>query len=330
MAVNATPDGARIGLYAMHSQCLTSLWAIYRRDDTVYRSTPLTPELYTSHDQDITVARLFNDAGGPWTFTSARAVSRSASSRKVGTTPETMSFQGVVDGLALADIAEGRYDMARVLEFVVDWRWPYLPPQQKNVYYITSISYTSETYQFEVEGLGRFFRETSGDPFNRPCRYTLGQSGCATNRTGTGGPAGVNIASYTYGATTPVEVLSVDSTKPRRRFTIDTTSGSTVMPIGGFFKYGHVTWQGTSENPYLRAEIRDYEDSTPGGNNSNWVVLQDEMPNDIAVGDQCIIVAGCDRTYATCGDVYSNAENFGGEIHIPGPTRARQPSKVTW
>ena len=327
MSVNTYAAGAFGGLYNMQAQCLTSLWAIYRRDTTVNASPRQDPELYTSFDQDISLARVFKGEGGPWTFQAARAVSRSAARREINR-PETTSFQGVIDGLALDDIAEGRYDMATLLEFVVDWRWPW-EILQRNVYTITTVSFTTEGYQFEVEGLGRYLRETSGDQFNRPCRYSLGTSGCTTDRTGTGGPAGVDITSYTYGSTTAIDVLSVDSTKAKRRFCLDTTSGSTVMPIGGFFKYGYVLWK-TGANANLKSEIREYEATSPGGNNSNWILLQDAMPNDITTSDTCVIIAGCDRTYDTCSTVYSNGENFGGEIHIPGPTRSRQPARVTW
>ena len=42
------------------------------------------------------------------------------------------------------------------------------------------------------------------------------------------------------------------------------------------------------------------------------------MPRPIVVGDQVRLVAGCDKTFATCKAKFANALNFRGFPHLPG------------
>jgi uncharacterized phage protein (TIGR02218 family) len=47
--------------------------------------------------------------------------------------------------------------------------------------------------------------------------------------------------------------------------------------------------------------------------------VYDPLPFDIEVGDDVRLVAGCDKTLATCRDKFNNVINFRGEPFIPGP-----------
>ncbi len=93
---------------------------------------------------------------------------------------------------------------------------------------------------------------------------------------------------------------SLDSGKPVA-FTFDYAQG--------YFTYGLVTWL-TGANAGYQMDVRQF---TPG-----TVTLALPMSYPIAVGDTYTIVAGCDKTVATCKARYANLVNFRGEPFIPG------------
>ena len=77
----------------------------------------------------------------------------------------------------------------------------------------------------------------------------------------------------------------------------------------GYFTYGLVTWL-TGANAGYSMDVRQF---TPG-----LVTLALPMSYPIAVGDTYTIVAGCDKTAATCKTRYGNLMNFRGEPFVPG------------
>lgn len=84
----------------------------------------------------------------------------------------------------------------------------------------------------------------------------------------------------------------------------------------GYFSYGLVTWL-TGTNAGYKMDVRQF---SPG-----LVTLALPMPNPITVGDTYSIVAGCDKTAATCQGRYSNFINFRGEPFIPGTDAILRP-----
>jgi uncharacterized phage protein (TIGR02218 family) len=93
------------------------------------------------------------------------------------------------------------------------------------------------------------------------------------------------------------------------------TSGGTVTPLGGgtgYFDFGKVTWI-TGANAGLSMEVKAY---VPG-----QVTLYLPAPYPIGVGspsDTFSISAGCDKSFTTCRDRFSNVVNFRGEPYVPG------------
>jgi uncharacterized phage protein (TIGR02218 family) len=49
------------------------------------------------------------------------------------------------------------------------------------------------------------------------------------------------------------------------------------------------------------------------------------MVSNIAVGDTADVIAGCDKSLATCRDTFDNVGNFRGFPHVPGNDRLFQP-----
>jgi hypothetical protein len=85
-----------------------------------------------------------------------------------------------------------------------------------------------------------------------------------------------------------------------------------VTPLGstsGYFDYGVMTMT-SGANDGLSMEVKSY---TVG-----QIVLQLPFPYAVAVGDSYSLTAGCDRSFTTCKDRFSNVLNFRGEPYVPG------------
>ena len=56
--------------------------------------------------------------------------------------------------------------------------------------------------------------------------------------------------------------------------------------------------------------------------NGSTITVKVAFPFPIAAGDQFELLPGCDRTIATCTNVFNNAVHFGGFPYIPTPETA--------
>ena len=99
---------------------------------------------------------------------------------------------------------------------------------------------------------------------------------------------------------------------------VDTTlypayaGGGTVTPLGGtsgYFDRGLITFT-SGLNTGLSMEVKSY---TPG-----QMILVLPMPYTVAVGNTYSLIAGCDKTFPTCRDRFTNVVNFRGEPYLPG------------
>lgn len=89
-------------------------------------------------------------------------------------------------------------------------------------------------------------------------------------------------------------------------------SGGSVVALGsdtGYFDYGLITFD-TGANAGLSMEVKAYT--------TGQIVLQLPMPHPVEVGDTYTLIAGCDKSMATCRDRFSNLVNFRGEPYLPG------------
>lgn len=84
----------------------------------------------------------------------------------------------------------------------------------------------------------------------------------------------------------------------------------------GYFTYGTVRWT-SGANAGYSFNVKTF---SPG-----VVTLPLPTPFPIAVGDQYVITAGCDRQIGTCGSRWSNVVNFRGEPYVPGPDAIPAP-----
>jgi uncharacterized phage protein (TIGR02218 family) len=123
----------------------------------------------------------------------------------------------------------------------------------------------------------------------------------------------------------PAMVEGIDYTLDPNTGTIFILPGSTIIPPGpsvpgsvdyfyatsGFFDEGKILWT-TGLNTGLSKEVKVF---SSGG----YILLQEQMPYEIALGDQFTVWAGCSKRYdEDCKTKFSNGINFRGFPKLPG------------
>ena len=136
------------------------------------------------------VRLLFTDNNTPIDFLgdSWSPVSMDATARRkeLGMRPADLSASGGIssDRISYADLRTGRYQGARLVEYLVDPSYPHLKPMAEARYTIESTTFDGEQWNADVKGLPFILQSKVGDVFGRTCRYVLGDSGCRANITG--------------------------------------------------------------------------------------------------------------------------------------------------
>lgn len=195
--------------------------------------------------------------------------------------------------LSIADLEAGRYDGAVVRVYTFDWTDPDLG-QIKGLKGTIGRIQTGETKaEVEVRGIRNALSVTVGKTFTKPCRFDLGDVEC-----------GVNLAGFTVTGT-------VTSATPGDRRVFNDSSRT---EADNTFDQGLLTW--TSGNNAGRAmEVKLFTQA------AGKIELVLGMPVDLTVGDGYSMYRGCDKTLATCRDVFSNVPRHGGFPYVPGTTR---------
>lgn len=140
--------------------------------------------------------------------------------------------------------------------------------------------------------------------------------------------AGTSDATYpdldtTPGATTTWGTLEIEAVQAWTRFAVITTvidqqtfevswpNGADPREVDNWFSYGAATWE-TGNNAGAIMEVRAYDASEAR------ITLYLPMVQEIEVGDELTVYAGCDKRLDTCIDKFSNVLNFRGEPYVPG------------
>lgn len=215
------------------------------------------------------------------------------------------------DRITYADLDAGIYQNAKVTMMLVDWRYPWLAPAHKAVFFLRRIRFDGEQWRAEAEGLTSVLKRTVGRVYSPLCPYQLGSPNPQPN--GRAG-CGVDISQFTE---YDIEVASV--VESRRVFRAKTTAPNNldVTFADNYFRQGIVTWT-TGSNIGRSADVVIYTSAT------REIVLAIEQPFPIVAGDRFNIVHGDDHTINTCKTRFGNEDNFGGDPYIPGSQRAYQ------
>lgn len=253
-------------------------WRVTRRDGTVLG--------FTEHDHDLRF-----DGTEFWAASGFQAAdSEAASGLSVEAGEVTGGFSSAV--ISEADVIAGRYDGARVEVFQVNWQ----ATEQRvllRVQEIGDVVRAGGAFRAELRRLTHRLDQVQGRIYGRRCDAVLGDGRCKVN---------LSHPAY-WGSGTVVAVLGETQIR---------VSGLDAA-VAGFYRYGVVRFV-DGENAGHRCDIEDHRRDGDAVVLSLWL----PPPLPLAVGDAFTVTAGCDKSFATCGEKFDNRLNFQGFPHMPG------------
>jgi uncharacterized phage protein (TIGR02218 family) len=213
---------------------------------------------------------------------------------KAGLSPDNAEVAApfLLGGFEQADLEEGKWDGARVEILAVNYLDLTMGHARRTVGFLGEVTLRNRHFTAELRGLSDLFNQELGDLAAPTCRYELGDADC-----------GVNLASFTFAAT----VGGASVFEPDRLFTVNLNKPD------GYFAAGKLTVT-SGQNAGLTREVK--RSALIGSTNRIELALPLRYP--LSVGDAVSLVAGDDKTLATCRDKFANAVNIGCEPELPG------------
>ena len=149
-------------------------------------------------------------------------------------------------------------------------------------------------FEASVESKISRLKANKADVSSPTCRTTLGSAQCT-----------VNLAPITTTGT----VTAIDEVN----LSVTVTVANTALIFSG----GDLIWT-SGPNSGFKSQIK----TITGSGSPTFTFFLGIFPlSDIQIGDTFNAIQGCDKSFATCVSLYSNAVNFRGEPNIPGSTK---------
>lgn len=256
--------------FAAELEPVATFWRIARTDGVTLG--------FTGHDRDLWFGGVLHRA--------APGMLPSAIRRTSGLAGDSAEVEGALthDALTAADLADGRFDGARIMIGAVDW---------ETLEHI--VLYRGEVGAIGEEA-GRFTADLrsakawlEADPIPRTsptCRAQFCGPGCS-----------LSAAKFTHQA-----VLATADFEANR---VSFTGG----PAPAAMLDGSLRWL-DGPQAGLRMEVVDADEA--------GLVLDVALDPALAAGTRALLREGCDHTLATCAARFGNALNFQGEPFLPG------------
>lgn len=280
------------GLHAHLQTGLTTTcraWAVTRRDGVVLG--------FTDHDCMLEFDGV--------TFRADTGLAASALQQTTGLSVDNTEAIGALSDAAIteADIEAGRYDLAEVRAWMVNW----CDVSARQLLFcgtIGEITRTGGAFEAELRGLADRLNLPLGRVFQKPCAAVLGDDACR-----------FDMAQPGYRFETTIEVVQAGQQ-------FDVRVPSTLAP--GWFQHG-VLRVSDGAGQGLTGLIK--QDMLADG--VRRLVLWQPIRAHLTAGDNVTLDAGCDKCASTCQTKFGNFLNFQGFPDIPGddwsisdPTRA--------
>ncbi|WP_159730183.1 DUF2163 domain-containing protein [Methylosinus sp. Ce-a6] len=240
---------------------------------------------FTDHDRDLSFAGV--------AYRAASGLSAGRIEAVVGLAVGSGEVVGALksDGLVERDLANGLYDGAAVEIWLVDWT-NIDNRLLVDAATIGEVTRSEFAFRAELRSLAHLFDETRGDSFQRGCSADLGDGRCKIDL----GAAGLHTTGVVVGMARGAIVANLAS------------------EFGdGFFTGGTLTVT-SGANAGAKVAIRSHRRSGANADLALW----SQLAGAIAAGDALALVAGCDKTAATCHGKFGNIVNFRGVPHMPG------------
>lgn len=257
---------------------LARCWEIERRDGLRLG--------FTDHDRDLRFDELSFEAGA--------GLDAGALERSTGLSTDNAQALGALrsDRVTEADIMAGRFDAARVRQWLVDWSDVSARIQMFEGA-LGEIRVAGGAFEAELRGLAETLNHPLGRSFLKTCDRDLGDAKC-----------GVNVTDPTFAAEGVVLASA-------GRVHLDWDDGGRYAV--GWFSGGALVWL-SGANVGLSGLVRMDGGRGVGRRLTLWAEARAEIRED----DRFRVVAGCDKHLGTCRDKFANVLNFRGFAHMPG------------
>jgi len=253
-------------------------WKLMRKDGTIFG--------FTDHDLPLRIDGVSFEPQTGFTASEARS--------SLGLAVDTVDIEGALSSAAITemDIEAGRYDGAIVETMLVNWKSPSdFAVIRKAV--IGRITRSDGKFTVELESLAQSLDQPNGRYARRDCDAELGDARCGFDLTKPGFFGDGTVVSLETADT--LVVSGLDNFAAR------------------WFSNGLLAWT----SGYLKgaaSRILDHQVKQDGVALTVWR----DGPFAPAPGDTFHIVAGCDKSFATCKAKFANSLNFRGFPHLPG------------
>jgi len=240
---------------------------------------------FTEHDHDLRF-----DGTDFWAASGFQAADSEAAS---GLSVEAGEISGGFSSAAIseADVLAGRYDGAEVEVFEVNWQ----APDERillRVQEIGDVVRAGGAFRAELRRLTHRLEQVQGRIYGRRCDAVLGDGRCK-----------VDLANPAYRGSGTISAVLGETR----------VSVSGLGAAAGFYRYGVLTFA-SGANAGHAGDIEDHRKEGDAVTLSLWL----PPPLPLAVGDTFTVTAGCDKSFGTCGEKFSNPLNFQGFPHMPG------------
>ncbi len=264
----------------------STCWKVERTDGVIFR--------FTDHNAGLMIDGELYLSMGAYDATARQNLDKLQT--------QNMEVKGMLTSIAIThdDLINGLYREAKIIEMLVDWKYPWAGIFFLRYYWITETTFNGESWEAKLEGITRWLQPKVGTVYARPCRYNLGDDRCSPD-----GEIDLDALSEN-GTVSDVTSAGLDNRK------VFLANGLTAED--GYYDYGYLTLDG------IDYEILSY--TTAGI--LKKIVLCEPCPVKIEVDDTFVIYPGCDRMFSTCKTKFDNVINFGGFPYIPGTDRVLQ------
>ncbi len=253
-------------------------WQLLRKDGVSFG--------FTDHDRDLVF--------GGQVYLAGSGMDASALESSTGLSVDNGQAVGALSAVGLqdADILAGKFDRAEVMQWLVNWDDVTV---REMVFRGTLGEIRRGVTAFEVElrSLAEGLNRPLGRGYVPSCDAVLGDARC-----------GVDL-----GIAGRVETVSVLTVVNARRVQVDAVPAADA----GWFANGHMRWVSGGNSGVVSIVKVD-----AAGVEFRDVELWEELRAPVEVGDEALLVVGCDKRHGTCAVKFSNLLNFRGFPTIPG------------
>ncbi len=270
-------DSSLLSTLSAELQTLAWCWRLVRPDNQVLR--------FTNFDLDLSIAT-------DGIYKAKTGFTPSAISTNESLSPNNITLDSYLSDESISenDLLGGKYDYSRVQIFLVNYldlpnSLTLNPPKhlllQSGI--IGEILLDNRGFSAEIRGIEQLLQNKIGNLTSKTCRATFGGYGCNKNLTSL-------THTETIANVTNNQIFSISGNYKK-----------------GYFDYGRLDFL-SGNNVNFSYDIAYYDAVN--------LILFQQPPFPVAVGDSVTVIAGCPKTMLAC-QIFNNTINFQGEPHVP-------------